>query len=173
MSLRDVLSTYALPIGIGLGLLWALARQRRTSQTASPVDTKDPIWIGAIAAAKASRVEMLSLHSQYGAELFVKYPLRAKNGEIEHVWGPLLESKDDSIKVGLATPPVGGLDSEPPFTLASYDLEDWQLVLPDGMIRGGFTTQAQIALTKKAGWPVPQHIKDLESKFLDVLRVAT
>jgi len=173
MALRDVLGTYALPIGLGLGLLWAWARLRRASQTARPVDTSDPIWLGAIVAAKASREEMLRLHSQYGSELLVKYPLRARNGEIEHVWGPLLEATNDAIKVGLATPPVGGLDSEPPFVLAPHDLEDWQLYLPDGMVRGGFTTQAQIALTKKAGWPVPQHVKDMESKFVDPLGVAT
>ena len=148
-------------------------RYRRTSRSARPVDINDPIWVGAIDAAKASRDEMLRLHSQYGAELLVKFPLRAKNGEIEHVWGPLLDSTNDSLKVGLATPPVGGLDSEPPFILAAYDLEDWQLVLPDGMVRGGYTTQAQIALTKKAGWPMPQHVTEMESKFVDVLRVAT
>jgi len=74
MTLRDVLSTYALPIGLGLGLLWAWERQRRTSKTARPVDTNDPIWLGAIAAAKASREEMLRLHSLHGSELFVKYP---------------------------------------------------------------------------------------------------
>jgi hypothetical protein len=173
MALRDILSTYALPIGIGLGLLWAWERRRRMSRTGRPVDINDPIWLGAIAAAKASREEMLKLHSLHGSDVFVKYPLRAKNGEIEHVWGPLLESTNDSMKVGLATPPVGGLDNEPPFILGAYDLEDWQLVLPDGMVRGGYTTQAQIALTKRAGWPVPQHVKEMETKFVDVLRVAT
>jgi hypothetical protein len=116
---------------------------------------------------------MRSLFSQHRSELFVKYPITAKNGEIEHVWGPLLELMADSMKVGLATPPVGGLVMAPPFTIATDTLEDWQLVLPDGKVRGGFTTQAQIALTRKSGWAVPKHVRDLEGKFVDVLRVAT
>jgi len=173
MALRDILSTYALPIGVGLGLLWAWSRQRGKSQTGRPVDTNDPLWLGAIAAARASQDEMRRLHGTHGSDLFIKYPLIAKNGEVEHVWGPLLESTHESLRVGLATPPVGGLNSEPPFTIASSDLEDWQLVLPDGKVRGGFTTQAQIALTKKSGWAVPDHVKQLDGKFVDVLRVAT
>ena len=173
MALRDVLSTYALPIGLGLGLLWAWSRQRGKSRTGRPVDTNDPLWLGAIAAARASQDEMHRLHEVHGSDLFVKYPLIAKNGEVEHVWGPLLESTPQSLKVGLATPPVGGLQAEPPFAIASADLEDWQLVLADGIVRGGFTTQAQIALTLKSGWAVPDHVKQLQGKFVDVLHVAT
>jgi len=170
MALRDVLSTYAIPIGLGLGLLWAWFRQRGKSQTGRPVDTNDALWLGAIAAARESQDEMRRLHAAHGPDLFVKYPLIAKNGEIEHVWGPLLESTHQSLKVGLATPPVGGLKTEPPFAINPSDLEDWQLVLPDGKVRGGFTTQAQIALTLKSGWAVPDHVKQLEGKFVDVLR---
>src|SRR5678816_120709 len=138
MALRDVLSTYALPIGLSLGLLWAWSRQRERSKSGRPVDTNDPLWLGAIAAARASQDVMRRLHETHGSDLFVKYALIAKNGEVEHVWGPLLESTPESLKVGLATPPVGGLKDEPPFTIASSDLEDWQLILPDGMVRGGF-----------------------------------
>jgi hypothetical protein len=116
---------------------------------------------------------MRRLHETHGSDLFVKYPLIAKNGEVEHVWGPLLESTHELLKVGLATPPGGGLKDEPPFTIASSDLEDWQLVLPDGKVRGGFTTQAQIALTLRSGWAPPDHVKQMEGKFVDVLRVAT
>jgi hypothetical protein len=173
MALRDVLSTYALPMGIGLGLLWAWSRQRSKSQTGLPVDTDDPLWLGATAAARASQDEMRRLHEMHGSDLFVNYPLTAKNGELEHVWGPLLEATPQSLKVGLATPPVGGLLAEPPFAIASSDLEDWQLVLPDGKVRGGFTTQAQIALTLKSGRVLPDHVKQFEGKFVDVLRVAT
>jgi hypothetical protein len=116
---------------------------------------------------------MRSLHATYGTDLFVKYPLTAKNGEVEHVWGPLLDSTNDPIMVGLATPPVGGIKHAPPFGVPSGDLEDWQLVLPDGKVRGGFTTQAQIELARKGGWPVPHNISHMEGKFLDVLPVAT
>jgi len=173
MALRDLLSTYAIPIGLGLGLLWAWSRQRGKSQTGQPVDTSDPLWLGAIAAARASQDQMRQLHEQHGSNLFVKYPLVARNGEVEHVWGALLESTPESLKVGLITPPVGGLQAEPPFVIASSVLEDWQVVLPDGKVRGGFTTQAQIALTLRSGRPVPDHVRQLEGKFLDVLRVAT
>jgi hypothetical protein len=173
MDPRDVLSTFALPIGLGLGLLWAWARRRGKSQTGRPVDTNDPLWLSAIAAARASQDEMRRLHEAHGPDLHVKYPLVAKSGEIEHVWGPLLELTAGSLKVGLATPPVGGLQADPPFAIASSELEDWQLVLPDGKVRGGFTTQAQIALTVKSGWALPDHVKYLEGRFVDVLRVAT
>lgn len=171
MALRQVLSTYAVPIGLGLGLLWALARRR--SQTGHPVDTNDPIWTTAIASARATVGEMRRLHAQYGSDVYVKFPLAAKNGQIEHVWGPLLDSTKEPVQVGLATPPVGGLKSEPPFAVGCDELEDWQLVLPDGKVRGGFTTQAQIALARRGGWPVPHNVRHMEGKFVDALPVAT
>jgi len=168
MTLRDSLS-YTIPIGIGLGLLWGCVRQWQRSRTGTPVDVNDPLWIAAITAARATLEDMRLLHAQYGSEMLVKFPLVAKNREVEHVWGPLLDLTQERVVVGLATPPAGGLVAKPPFSIATGEIEDWQLVLPDGKVRGGFTSQAQIALSRKSGWSLPRHMREAEGKFVDQL----
>jgi len=116
---------------------------------------------------------MRELFAQHGAQMHVKYPLTTDSGQIEHVWGQLLSLDESTMQVTLATQPTNPVKAQPPFVIAISDLEDWQLVNPNGEIRGGFTTQAQITIAKKSGSPLPGHIAELESKFLDRLPVAT
>ena len=98
----------------------------------------------------------------------VKFRLQNDVGEMEHVWGELQKISDRSFTASLATPLVGGkAASPPPYELPLTALEDWQIELPDGSIRGGFTTQAQIALTREAGGRLPPHVASLEGRFID------
>jgi hypothetical protein len=57
--------------------------------------------------------------------------------------------------------PVGAA----PFVVPVSELEDWQLVLPDGRIRGGFTTRAQIEIAMTSGAAIPSHISELEASL--------
>jgi hypothetical protein len=47
------------------------------------------------------------------------------------------------------------------------EVEDWHVLLPDGRIRGSFTTQAQIQVCRATGQPVPREIRGIEDRFLD------
>jgi hypothetical protein len=167
MTLRDFLSTYAIPIGVGLGLLWAWARNRGRLRVVTAVDVTDARWSEAIARARSTLSEMRSLHDAWASEMHVKYPLKTKTGSIEHVWGRLISLSANEMTVSLETQPIEAPVDAAPFTVPVSDLEDWQLVLPDGRIRGGFTTRAQIEIAKASGAPVPSHVSELEGRFVD------
>jgi hypothetical protein len=90
------------------------------------------------------------------------------------MYGGQLTSLDDStMTVTLATKPINAVSARPPFNVPIADLEDWQIVIPSGQIRGGFTTQAQIVIAKRSGSSLPSHIAELESHFVDRLLDAT
>lgn len=167
MNVRDFLSTFAIPIGVGLGLLWAWARNRGRMYTVTPTDVNDPRWTEAIARARSTLPEMRALHEEWASEMYVKYPLNTTAGTIEHVWGRLLSLSAEEMKVTLETPPIHSPVGTAPYVVPLSDLEDWQLVLPDNKIRGGFTTRAQIEIAKTTGASVPSHISELEGRFVD------
>ena len=168
MALRGFLSSYAIPIGLALGLLWAWARSRRV-HVVMPVDPSHPRWSEAVARARASVDEMRRLFADGVSEVLVKYPLRTKSGTTEHVWGKLLELEPEGMKVSLETQTIAPLSPEvaPPFSVAVADLEDWQVMQPDGKVRGGFTTQLQIEVARETGAKVPAHVAELEGRFID------
>lgn len=167
MTLRDFLGTYAIPIGVGLGLLWAWARNRGRMHVVTPIDVTDSRWSAAVEKARSTISEMQALHVAWPSEMYVKYPLKTKTGSIEHVWGRLLALSADDMSVSLETQPIEAPVGTAPFVVPVSDLEDWQLVLPDGRIRGGFTTHAQIEIAKTTGAAIPSHISELEGKFVD------
>jgi hypothetical protein len=102
----------------------------------------------------------------------VKYPVVTASGQIEHVWGRIVDLGGETFKATLETQTLNKLASKPPFEVSVGELEDWQLVLPDGTIRGGFTTQAQMAMAKRAGHSLPAALSDTEGRFIDHLHGA-
>jgi hypothetical protein len=111
---------------------------------------------------------LAQLHASSAVPVLVKYRLRNAKDEVEHVWGELKQISESSFTASLETPLVGGnLMNPPPYELPITALEDWQIHLPDGRIRGGYTTQAQIALTRESGGTLPPHIALMEGRFVD------
>jgi hypothetical protein len=47
------------------------------------------------------------------------------------------------------------------------DLEDWHVLLPDGRIRGSFTTRAQIQICRTTGQRIPRELRGIEGLLVD------
>jgi hypothetical protein len=162
--LRDI--PWAVLVVIAVGVLWFWARARSRSR-GTPVDPNDPRWAEAIAKARSTVEEMRGLFADGAAEVYVKYPMRMKSGGIEHVWGKLLELSAQDMKASLETQPIGRPEAAPPFSVPLGEIEDWQFMQPDGKIRGGFTTRAQIEIARATGGNIPPHVAEMEKRFVD------
>ncbi|MCA9736888.1 MAG: hypothetical protein R3E98_17180 [Gemmatimonadota bacterium] len=131
-------------------------------------DMTSPPWSDAIAKARGSVPTLRELFPAHRGRIAVKFPLQTSRGELEHVWGELLELGQDSFVAGLDTPPRRGKPvGRPPYTLALSELEDWQLEMPDGAIRGGYTTRLDLERARERGQAIPDHILAMESRFVD------
>lgn len=90
----------------------------------------------------------------------MKLAFDTDGGEREHVWAEVLDVSGDVITARIVTPPVTHRGSLPErIDLPLADLEDWQVFLPDGRIRGGFSTQAMAAACERDGRPVPRALR--------------
>ena len=71
---------------------------------------------------------------------FVKFPLTSPQGSIEHIWGYVHSFRDGKFNVSLANkqvfvdePAAGRQD------VSVSEIEDWQIVYPDGRIKGAYS----------------------------------
>ena len=146
-------------------LIWFALRSG--SSRVTPIPPDDPLWVQAIERARASAETMKQLH-EAGHEVWVKFPLTVADGTTEHVWGRLVTVQGTSLRCTIETPPVGGSGpSDGMFETDVRAFEDWQVVLPDGSIRGGYTTRAQARIAEREGHPVPRHVREMLSRMTD------
>jgi uncharacterized protein YegJ (DUF2314 family) len=153
----------------GVHFLWErLANPPFLYLGARPFTPDDPLMVEALRKARESIELMRTLYPLHRQDTVVRFPLRVKSGEIEHVWGDLLEFGDDKARVFLRTPPTEEADL-PSRTLEvpASEISDWQIEMRDGSLRGGFTNQAMFRIfEREEGAPHPA-AKDQLPRFRD------
>jgi hypothetical protein len=148
-------------------VVWLVMRSRPEPPGAF-IDFSKPPWSEAKAKAQQTVPVLRELFATHGSAIMVKYPLKTTRGENEHVWGALLELGETTLSATLDTPLRQGKPLEsPPFSVALSELEDWQLELPNGAIRGGFTIRLDIQLAREQGRAVPDHVAAMEHRLVD------
>lgn len=151
--------------------VYAFARWRSPSPEFPPLETKpdDPLLLTAMADAKASLSEFLSLARAKPDTAVVKLYFVSNSNQVEHLWAEMLEVvSDDELKVRLITPPVthkGELDRL--YTCKVSEIEDWQARDESDKIRGGFTQRAMFAIAKRDGVKLPKKLLQLEREYSD------
>jgi uncharacterized protein YegJ (DUF2314 family) len=108
-----------------------------------PPDLKCPELEAATAKAKATLSEFI-VEVEKGIDgAYVKFPLKTLQGLTEHIWAYVHFYKDGRFNVSLANAPVDEQESsEGRRDVRAVDVEDWQIMSPDGSIRGAFSLVA-------------------------------
>jgi hypothetical protein len=146
----------------------ALGRGRRAPGHlgAVPIAHDDPLMVAAMEQAKRTWSTLLRLYEQHPQTTIVKFRLRTRSGEIENVWGDLVELRGDEAAVSLRTPPVGDADvRDPRMTIAIADIVDWQVMFPDGTLRGGFTQQATFRIIERDRGRLPRKLAEQLARY--------
>ena len=108
-----------------------------------PLASDDPLMAAARADARASFEKFRQLFPEHSRDTMVRFALRVKNGDVEYVWGDLLELTETTAKVYLRTPPVAEADlPNRTMDIKVEDIDDWQIEFTDGTLQGGFTNRA-------------------------------
>jgi uncharacterized protein YegJ (DUF2314 family) len=71
---------------------------------------------------------------------YIKFPLLTLGGITEHIWAYVHFYKENRFNVSLANIPIDEeQSSEGRRNVSVQDVEDWQIMSPDGSIRGAYT----------------------------------
>jgi uncharacterized protein YegJ (DUF2314 family) len=135
---------------------------------AMPVSNDDPVMAEARAKAKETFGNFRELYPEHRSDSVVRFALKTDDGNIEKVWGDLLELEESKAKIYLRTPPVGKVNlPERTMEIAVSDIEDWQIAMRDGSIRGAYTIMALCKIfEREEGYMHPKFKEHLE-RFVD------
>jgi uncharacterized protein YegJ (DUF2314 family) len=136
---------------------------------AAAISNDDPLMLSAFDEARRTWPRFLELFAGHPKDSLVKFRLRTKAGDIENVWGDLLELGPSVATVYLRTPPVGetellGRRLEIPVA----DIVDWQVMVADGTLRGGFTQQATFRIIEREDGALPRKLVEQLGRYRPV-----
>ncbi len=159
---------------IGIVLFVFLIRfwmRRRIQKPPAPpfeIQADDPLFLEAIAKARESVDQLRELYVQRPRDSYVKISCRSEAGVTEHLWGQLLDLTADRMRLKPTNlhPAYHG-PLEDAFERPLSDLEDWQVELPDGMIRGGYTIKVMFQRVREQDASFPDALAEQQSRYLD------
>ena len=158
MSLPLVLVIIGAVLLIWIGFKYATPK-------ATLLAADDPLWVEAVNRARSTVLEMMVFLDQ-GRDVWVKFPVDTTDAP-EHVWGRVTSRSNDVLDCRIETPTVARTRAPTTGTtrVRAADIEDWQVELEDGTIRGGFTTIAQAEVAEREGQPVPSHVRAILARI--------
>jgi hypothetical protein len=157
-----LLAIFAITLAVGY---WIRQRQR---MRVTAIDPESAEWQAAVSRARSTVPLLRELFPAYPEQTLVKVAVTTGSGSREHAWAQLLELGPQTLTATIVTPlldPSSGAERGVVVPLA--ELEDWHILLPDGRIRGSFTTQAQIQVCRATGQPMPRELRGIEDRLVD------
>ncbi len=157
-----LLAVLALTVALGYLI------RRRLQARVTAIDPESAEWQAAVSRARATLPLLRELFPANPEQTLVKLAVATASGSREHVWAQLTELGAETLTATIVTPlldPPSSAEKGVVFPLS--ELEDWHVLLPDGRIRGSFTTQAQIRLCHATGQPVPRELRGIEERLVD------
>jgi len=134
--------------------------------TALPAD--DPDIQRSVALAQSKLPTLRELYAERPSHTSVKIAFETDKGTTEHLWADVLSLDADKMRLKVKTPPATHEgDFDPELERPVADIEDWQVELADGKIRGGFGYAVIFARAKKDLGSLPPGLAEHEHRFVD------
>ena len=133
-----------------------------------PVDPDDPLMKTATEHARRELPRFRRGVRENQKQAFVKFPLRTRSQEIEHIWGIVHSIDGEVATVSLANDPVDTPENtHPRSTVRMNEIEDWMLVASDGKTEGAYTTRAMAQIYKREQGFLPAAMRKEFEHFTD------
>lgn len=118
-----------------------------------PVEPSHPEIAEASRRAQATLSTFWNYLAQNRHECFVKFPMQTTDGQAEHIWAVVHSRANGSVVVSLANIPVDQpRDASDRRVISVNDIEDWQVVVSDTEIRGGYSITALERIARSRGY---------------------
>jgi len=165
------ITTLAVVAGVFLvHLLFEILFSGTAHLGAVAISNDDPLMVAAFAEAEQTWGRFTDLYEEHRDSSIVKFRLPMKSGGVENVWGDVLELDGDQASVKLLTPPVEEAEVPADGRLSTpvSEIVDWQIVLPDDTLLGGFTQRATFEIMKREQGSLPRKLQSELARYRDL-----
>jgi uncharacterized protein YegJ (DUF2314 family) len=99
---------------------------------------------------------------------FIKFPILTPRGATEHIWAYVHSYRDGKFNVSLANAPYDKAQTaEGRRDVSAGEVEDWQIMYPDGRIKGAYSLIALFQNREQTGKRLTPKMKKQRAKLID------
>lgn len=99
---------------------------------------------------------------------FIKFPLKTPSGLTEHIWAYVHSYHDDKLNVSLSNEPIDkDQASSGRRDVPVSEVEDWQIMLPDGKIKGAHSLIALFQHRESKGKRLSRKMQKQKAQLID------
>ncbi len=155
---------------IGVFIVASIVRPPVPPEGYVVLNENDPLIVSAKSKAASLIDSFQFYYEQAPKKTFVRFAFEPKREKVEHLWGNVLSMENARIKVGLLQKGNDpGVFYPDEIELKTEFIEDWLVEMPDGTIRGGFTSQAILMKEIQKPDSNKDSLNSLLMKFIDRL----
>jgi uncharacterized protein YegJ (DUF2314 family) len=133
------------------------------------VDFHSPELIGSVAEAKRTLPSFIAEVKKNVDGAYVKFSLLTDKGVAEHIWAYVHNYKDGVFNVSLAnTPHAQKAEIKSRLDVSEAQVEDWQIMLPDGRIRGAYSSMAAFRYLERKNIRLNRTMRKQRMQLMDI-----
>ena len=159
-------SPIAVILMIWLGVKWLFGSEPGLDD--EHIDFDSPELQAARQQAKETLPHFIRQVSHGVDQAYIKFPFQTDQGVTEHIWGYVHHFSNGEFTVSLANTPY---TQEGEYNTWQYvpesDIEDWQIVLPNGKIKGGYSTIGAFRYLENRGRRLSRKMQKQKSELVD------
>ena len=152
-----------------IGWRW-LRYEGKGIEEITPPDLKCPELEQSIVAARETMPYFLEQVNKNIDGAFIKFPLKTPSGLLEHIWAYVHSFREDRFNVSLANVPIDQQQSaDGRRDVPISDVEDWQIMQPDGRIKGAQSLIALFRYHENHGRKLSPKMKKQKAQLIDAV----
>ncbi len=150
---RNYFGLFQLAVPIAFLIVgWRWLRYQGAGIEETPGDFKCPELVESVAQAKAALPHFIQQVEKNIDGAFIKFPMPTVQGATEHIWAYVHSYRDRKFNVSLANTPIDPKQtSDGRRDVPIDEVEDWQIMKPDGRIEGAYSLIALFRNRENSG----------------------
>ena len=147
---------------------WRWLRDDGPGLESQTVDFTAPELLNAAAEARRTLPRFLEAVRRNTDQAYIKFPLMTDAGVTEHVWAYVHHFDGNVFNASVVNTLATGTQSPPPRRdVALSEVEDWQIMAPDGAITGGYSMIGAFRYLDRKGVPMNRTMRRQRAQLVD------
>jgi uncharacterized protein YegJ (DUF2314 family) len=165
---RNYFGLFQLAVPIAFLIVgWRWLRYQGAGIEETPGNFKCLELVESVAQAKATLPHFIQRVEKNIDGAFIKFPMKTVQGATEHIWAYVHSHRDRKFNVSLANTPIDPKQpSDGRIDVSVDEVEDWQIMKPDGRIEGAYSLIALFRNRESTGKNLTPKMRKQKAKLL-------